>query len=116
MSSNAFCQAGKVVSVMYFNNNFGNIHHNASAYSSVVTTISCNHPVKVLGNSSSSWTKVQVANQVGYLPSKNLSPKRVDCFQDKYPRFFDQFNVTPTDVYLWGVLTDMMISGKARVK
>ena len=37
-----------VLGVKYFNRMMGNVHQNPSRYSQVMTTISCNHPVKVM--------------------------------------------------------------------
>ena len=104
------------VAVHYFTLPFGNLHQNASLYSTSLTTLSCNHPIKVFSQTMGNWVRVQVANQVGYLSAESLSPKQVRCFQDLYPRFFDQFELTPTELYYWGRLYDLYLSGKSRVR
>ena len=37
-----------LIGVRYFSQTMGNVHQNASRYSQVLTTISCNHPVEIL--------------------------------------------------------------------
>lgn len=109
-------QNSVAVGVRYFIYPFGNLHQNASQYSTALTTIACNHPVKVFDQRMGNWIRVQVANQVGYLPEESLSAKQVNCFQDRYPRFFDLFEFSPSDLYYWGRLYDQFIVGKSRVK
>lgn len=105
----------KHVAVMYYKYMFGNVHQNPSRYSSALTTISCGHPVKIYSIKMGDWTKVKVGAQIGYLPMEYLSSKRPVCFQDKYPRFFDQFSLGPTDLYYWGRLYDQYVMGKSKV-
>ncbi len=109
-------QPATPVAVNYFVWPYGNLHQNASVYSSSLTTISCNHPVKVFEQRMGNWVRVQIANQVGYLPQQSLSAKQVKCFQDAYPRFFDQFELTPAELYQWGRLYDLYLTGKSRVR
>lgn len=104
------------IAVQYYTHAFGNLHQNASQYSTALTTISCNHPVKVFEQKMGDWVRVQVANQIGYLPQQSLSSKQVKCFQDAYPRFFDQFELNPSELYYWGRLYDQYVIGKSRVQ
>lgn len=106
----------KVQAVKYYNNPFGNVHQNASMYSSVMTTVACGHPVKVYSQKMGSWVKVKVGASSGYMLESFLSSNRVNCFQDKFPRFFDQFQLGPTDLYYWGRLYDQYSIGKSKVK
>ena len=41
-----------LVGVRYYSQMMGNVHQNPSRYSQVLTTISCNHPVKVMKETS----------------------------------------------------------------
>ncbi len=117
----------EVIKVMYYNQMMGNIHQNASRYSQTLTTISCNHPVKIqkiidvnkkeeifFGNGQ--WMAVNVGPHEGYLLKHLLSDKKVDCFQDKYPKFFEAMNLSLTDLYYLGRLNDHLMSGKSKVE
>ncbi len=117
----------EVLKVMYFNQVMGNVHQNASRYSQTLTTISCNHPVKIqkiidtakkeiiyFGNGQ--WMAVNVGPHEGYLLKHLLSDKKVDCFQDKFPKFFESMNLSLTDLYYLGRLNDHLMSGKSKVE
>jgi hypothetical protein len=41
-----------IIGVKYFSQIMGNVHQNPSRYSQVLTTVSCNHPVKVMKETS----------------------------------------------------------------
>ncbi len=117
----------EMLKIMYYNQTMGNIHQNASRYSQTLTTISCNHPVKVqkvidqskkesiyFGNGQ--WMAVNVGPHEGYLLKHLLSDKKVDCFQDKYPKFFEEMNMSLTDLYYLGRLHDHLMSGRSKVE
>ncbi len=114
-----------VVKVMYFNEMMGNVHQNTSRYSQTLTTISCNHPVKVqkivgvdkkeqvsFGNGE--WLAVNVGPYDGYILSGLLSDKKQECFQDRFPKFFDEMQLSLTDLYYLGRLNDQYMTGKSK--
>lgn len=111
--------------VMYFNEMMGNVHQNTSRYSQTLTTISCNHPVKVqkimgadkkeqviFGNGE--WLAVNVGPYEGYILASLLSDKKQECFQDRFPKFFDEMKLSLTDLYYLGRLNDQYMTGKSR--
>jgi hypothetical protein len=107
--------------VLYFSKLFGHIHKNPSRYSQSLSTIGCGHPTKVIGNtevssSGVSFLKVKVGPYVGYISKIYLRSKKPQCFADDYPRFFDNLNLSLTDMYYWGKLYDQYITGRSRVK
>ncbi len=115
----------RVVQIGYFNKIFGHIHRNASRYSQSLTTIACNHPVKVLAKVSGKkeelifsdkWHFVKVGPYRGYINKDYVSSSKVDCFQDRFPRFFDQMEVDITESYYWGRLNDLYIQGKSKLR
>ena len=109
----------KVVAVNYYKNIFGNIHKNPSNYSSILTTLACGHPVKILEAAvvtSSKWKKVKVGPHVGYIIRNYLDDKKPTCFQDRYPYFFDGIGVSITELYYWGKLYDQYSTGRSKVK
>lgn len=113
-----------VLKVMYFNEMMGNVHQNSSRYSQTLTTISCNHPVKIMRTQSGNkeqiyygngeWVQVQVGPYDGYLLKDLLSDKKQDCFQDQYPKFFEEMQMSLTDLYYLGRLNDQYLTGKSR--
>lgn len=114
-----------VVKVMYFNEMMGNVHQNTSRYSQTLTTISCNHPVKVqkvvgadkkeqMNFGNGEWLAVNVGPYEGYLLSSLLSDKKQECFQDRFPKFFDEMQLSLTDLYYLGRLNDQYMTGKSK--
>lgn len=114
-----------VVKVMYFNEMMGNVHQNTSRYSQTLTTISCNHPVKVqkivgadkkeqINFGNGEWLAVNVGPYEGYLLSGLLSDKKQECFQDRFPKFFDEMQLSLTDLYYLGRLNDQYMTGKSK--
>lgn len=116
-----------VVGVKYFSQMMGNVHQNASRYSQVLTTISCNHPVKVLKEVSKDgvetvlydkgmWHLVSVGPYEGFLMTEYLSDKKNVCFEEEYSKFFDGLNLDINDLYYWARLYDQYIQGKSKVR
>ncbi len=114
------------VGIFYYVNIFGNVHQNPSKYSTVLTTITCGHPVKVYrqtidkktGHTSygQEWKMVKVGPYWGFIQDSFINPKRPVCFQDKFPKFFDSFEMDLADLFYWGKLYDNYIKGKSRVR
>ena len=101
-------------SKVYLNKIYGQIHQNASKYSRVLTTFECGQPFKVLGDEQLGFLKVQYASYSGYVALDNLSKQRPkDCWQDKYPKFFDTLDLGVSQMHFWGRLQDLLIKGRA---
>ncbi len=110
-----------VAFIGYYKNLFGHIHKNPSRYSQSLSTIGCNHPIKVLGKKGNPTMKsgfyhVNVGPYKGYLKKGDISKKRNKCYQNKYPRFFDYVNPSLTEMYYWGKLYDLYNQGKSKIK
>ena len=109
----------------YFNQVFGNIHKNPSRYSQTLTTIACGHPLKIFlaagtaeqtfSTIEEKWVQIKVGPYRGYMKKEFISTKYPNCFQDRYPRFFDLFNLEVEDIYYWGRLYDQYIIEKPLV-
>ena len=108
----------KLLGVFYFSEIFGHIHQFPSIYSSSLTTVSCNHPMKVYKTKASKpgWRLVKTVGLEGYVQSEYLAPKQLKCFQSRYPKFFDALELSITDMYYWGRLSDLYIKGKSKVR
>lgn len=116
-----------IIGVKYFSQMMGNVHQNPSRYSQVLTTMSCNHPVKVMKETSKdgkdfilygedSWNLVSVGPYEGYVMSDYLSDKKNECFEEQYSKFFDGLNLDINDLYYWARLYDQYVQGKSKVR
>jgi hypothetical protein len=110
----------KVVGVFYFKPILGHVHQSAKRTSTSLTTIQCSHPLKVIESSKvsvgSEWAYVQVADYRGFVLKEYLASKRPECFQGKYPKFFDAFNFDLSELYYWGRLYDQYYQSETRVQ
>jgi len=116
----------KVERVMYYKYMFGHLHQNPSKYSTSLTTISCGHPLKIYSVKTGSqkprmvfnkeWNFVKAGPYEGYIRDTQLSSKKPICFQDKYPKFVDQFEMEISDMYNWGRLYDLYLYKRTRVR
>jgi hypothetical protein len=115
-----------VVRIAFLNKMFAHVHQNASRYSTAITTLSCGHPVKIYkvtentGHSAETFNKsykfIKVGPYDGYILKNLLSSSRPKCFQDKFPRFFDQFEMDIAQMYNWGRLNDLYLLKRTRVR
>lgn len=110
----------KVVGIFYMKPLFGHVHQSSVRTSASLTTIQCSHPVKVIESSkvsvSPEWAYVQVADHRGFIMKQFLSEKKPECFQGKYPKFFDGLNMDLSELYFWGRLYDHYVQGETRVQ
>ena len=116
-----------LIGVRYFNQMMGNVHQNPSRFSQVLTTISCNHPVKAMKEISKdgkefilygeeNWNLVSVGPYEGYVFTKFLSDKKAECFEEDYSKFYDGLNLDINDMYYWARLYDQFVQGKSKVR
>ena len=116
----SFSLQAKVVGVMYFNEFMGHLHKSATKTSNSLTTIQCSQPVKVLEEngkfSSGQWFYVSVGNDKGYIHSQFLQTSRPECFQERYPRFYQKLELDLSDMYYFGRLQDHFIKAITRAQ
>lgn len=116
-----------LIGVRYFSQTMGNVHQNASRYSQVLTTISCNHPVKILKITSKdgkdltslgdpNWTFVGVGPYEGYIMTSYLNEKKNSCLEEEYSKFFDGLELDINDLYYWARLYDQYVQDKSKVR
>ena len=109
---------------LYYKNIYGHLHQSSSSYSSSINTLSCGDKVKLIQDkktivtefSKYSWTKVKFGLKTGFIRSDFLVRKLPNCFQTKYIKFFNRFELGLQDIYAWGKLYDQYVSGKAKVR
>jgi len=111
--------------VMYIKSLFSLVHRNPSTHSNSLTTIECGHPIKTFKMVSKkrnttrivfnrNWYLVKVGPYEGYINGKQLSNRKVSCFQDKFPKFFDTLDIGINDMFYWGKLHDQYVTGKSK--
>lgn len=116
-----------IVGVKYFSQIMGNVHQNASRYSQVSTTISCNYPVKVLKEvrkngteniffDKNQWELVRVGPYEGFILSEYLTDSKNVCFEEEHSKFFDGLELDINDLYYWARLYDQFVQGKTKVR
>lgn len=109
--------AKKVKGVLrYTNRIYSVISTGASPIAETLTTVACGHPVRLLKTRDDNWAKIKAGPYSGYMPVDYLSKKKVKCFQDKYPRFIEKMNLSPTQMYLWGKMQNLYKNGYSRVR
>lgn len=124
---NSGAMTRSLVGVRYFNQMMGNVHQNASRFSQVLTTISCNHPVKIMKQTSkdgkdfamagdNDWYMVTVGPYEGFIMADYLSDKKNVCFEEEHSKFFDGLNLDINDLYYWARLYDQYVQGKSKVR
>ncbi len=108
----------KPVGVFYFIPLLGHVHQSPARTSPSLTTIQCGHPLKVIEDSKvvigEDWAYVAVADWKGFVWKKHLKASRPDCFQARYPKFFDALSLDLSELYYWGRLHDHWEEGVAR--
>lgn len=125
LCQNAMSADKKVLNkVMYVKNLFSLVHRNPSTHSNSLTTIECGHPVKTYKMVSKrnttrvkfnrEWRLVKVGSYEGYINGVQLSSRKVECFQDKFPKFFDSLDIEINDMFYWGKLHDQYVTGKSK--
>ncbi|HLE10997.1 MAG TPA: hypothetical protein VI754_07085 [Bacteriovoracaceae bacterium] len=114
------------IGIMFYQKFFGNVHQNYSRYSATLTTVSCGHPIKVYkqkvsgdaktADNFSDWQSAKVGPYDGYVLGALVGTVRPDCFQDQFPKFFEQFDLDLAELFYWGRLYDQYIIGRSMVK
>ncbi len=115
LSTSTYAEKKKVRGIRYYKNMFGHIHRNSSKESASLTTVACGHPLRVIGNRAD-WMMVKIDDQKGHVLQNWLLDRKPDCFQNKYPKFFNALNLELSELYYWGRLYDHYISGRSEIQ
>ncbi len=113
----ASCAKEKQGGRLYFQNFMGHVHKLPKDGSASLTAIQCAQPVQLLENSvrpaPRGWAYIQAGEDKGYIRLSQLGEKRPECFQEKYPKFYNKLNLDLSDYYYWGRLSDHFIEGES---
>lgn len=66
-------------------------------------TLSCGTPVTVV-TKENDWSEISFKGQKGFVPTTSLVMTAPECFQEKYPLFYDALKVDNADLFYWGKL------------
>ncbi len=116
-----------LIGIKYFSQIMGNVHQTPSRYSQVLTTITCNHPLKIMKEISNDgkelilfgedkWNLVTVGPYEGYVMSDYINDTKNSCFEEEHSKFFDGLNLDINDLYYWARLYDQYVQGKSKVR
>lgn len=107
---------GEIEKIVYMKNIFGQIHKSPNIHAQALSTISCGHPIEVLGRDAGSdeWFHAKTGIYEGYVQADQTVDKRPSCFQKKYSKFFDKMELGPTDFYRWGKLHTLFLRGASK--
>lgn len=92
---------------------FGHVHETPSRTGTILTTIECGHPLRVFarrqGESEQSlingeWRFIKTGPYEGFILDRDLSTKKLQCPQDKYPKFFEELGLSITQMHFWARL------------
>lgn len=109
--------ADKPAGRLYYQEFMGHLHREPSDSSASLTALQCAHPVQLIESDAvrtpSGWRYAKVGEDKGFVRERFLGEKRPDCFQEKYPKFYNNLNLDLTDFYYWGRLSDHFIEGES---
>ena len=104
-----------ITQIAYFNKAFGHLHRRPDVDSSTITVVDCNTVATLMG-SHDPWYRVKIGIYEGYIKQDNLAKGSVECFQRKYPRFFEMMKIEPGEQYYWGKLYDRYEQARTKVQ
>lgn len=111
--------AAKFIGTFYINTPFALLHELPNDFSAGIDTLNCNQSVKVFERGdlpSENFWEVEAAGKKGLVKKEFLSPKRAECAQERYAKFFDSLGLELEDRYYWGRLYDQMRIGRSKAK
>ena len=85
-----------------------------------MTTIQCGYPLKILKSNlvkhPDDWSLVEASDIRGFVFNNFLADSKPECFQEKYPKFFEALNMDVAELYYWGRLYDQSLIGESKVR
>lgn len=100
----------------FIKEDFISVGQNSFRGSTPLTLLSCGHRVKTVQNSAQKpgWIFIEVGPYRGFVKRHFLKGKKPICFQDKFPKFFQEFEIGLTDMLYWAQLNDQYFEGKTK--
>ena len=107
----------EVLGRLYFTEFMGHLHKEPVDSSASLTALQCAHSVSLVEKKGvhipSGWKLAKIGEDTGFIRTRFLSDKRPDCFQEKYPKFYNKLNFDLADLYYWGRLPDHFLQGES---
>lgn len=95
--------SSQATKTLYVQNSFVHLQDFIAENSSYSKTLVCGTPVKLIQEQGKN-IKVQFDKTIGYIPTESVSIIPTQCFQEKYPKFFQSLNIDNADLFYWGKL------------
>ena len=100
---------------MYFQQNFGLLYLNPSLSADSGDVLACNDRLETFYYPQAAlpegWVRATIRGKEGFVPLAFLAERRANCFAEKYPKFFDRFNLSATERFYWGRLLGRYLWG-----
>ena len=95
--------AAATMNNLYIQNSFVHLKDFVSSHSSYSQTLMCGTPVELIKELSDHY-QVRYDKKVGFIPKSSAVKSPAQCFQEKYPVFFQSLNIDNADLFYWGKL------------
>lgn len=118
----AFLGQHALAEIRYLSKTYAHLHQNPSRFSQSMSTIICGHPLRVIKtlppktSLPKGWLYLKAGPYKGFMRESFLSKGKARCPQDQYPRFFDQLDLSVTEMYYWGRLSDQFEEGRSTAR
>ena len=101
-------------SAIFVDKQFVHVHKNKSVNSITVVTIACGKKVKLM-SSDQTWNKIKSGSFEGFSLKRNFTTDKPACLGSKYSKFYNQLDLSMTDIYKLGRLEDLFIYGEVQL-
>ena len=108
-----FCSCSSQADDYFVTENFISIGQNPVRNSDPLSLLSCGHKVYV-EQLNQDWSLIKAGPYKGYIKKNFLNKEKPICFQDRFPKFFEEFNIKLTEMLYWSQLNDQYFEGKTK--
>jgi len=96
----------------FIKKNFVILGQNPMPSTNPVSILSCGNKVKVSSQKSKiskKWSFVSVGPFEGYIKKQFLVKKKPQCFEDRFPKFYNSFKIKLSEIYYWARLNHHLL-------
>ena len=102
----------------FIEKNFVILGQNPRPTTNSISILSCGSKVNLLPqkNPKQEWTFIKVGSYEGYVKKQFLNKKKPDCFEDRFPKFYNSFRIKLSEMYYWARLNHHLLENKPHVR
>ena len=96
----------------FIKKNFVILGQNPRPSSNPISILSCGSKVKVMyqkNKTLKNWSFVNVGPFEGYIKEQLLVKKKPQCFEDRFPKFYNSFKIKLSEMYYWARLNQHIL-------